>query len=212
MSSEFELNKYVVVRNVLGKQSQLFFFEFIKFMAERYNLIKVTLPHLYEKNIIGHSSIADHFVMNDCKSRSYSRYGDPFTETLLLTMKEDLERETGLELLPTYSYLRLYTKGDELLIHTDRKSCEISASLSVGYVGNELWPIFMEGRPLYLEAGDMVIYRGCEVPHWRNPLEGEIQAQIFLHYNDKNGPHGEDNLYDGRTFLGLPQSNSWMAE
>jgi len=209
MISEFELNKYVVVRNALGKQSQLFFFEFIKFMAERYNVIKTTLPHLYEEAIIGHSAVTDYFVENTCKSESYSKYGGAFTETVLLTMQEEVERETGLELLPTYSYLRLYTNGDELLIHKDRKSCEISVSLSVGYVGDGLWPIFIEGHPLYLEAGDMVIYRGCEVSHWRNPLEGDIQAQIFLHYNDKNGPYGEDNLYDGRTFLGLPQSSSW---
>ena len=40
--------------------------------------------------------------------------------------------------------------------------------------------------------------------HWREPFKGTKQTQMFLHYNDKNGPHGENNLYDGRPFLGLP--------
>jgi len=170
-------------------------------MAERYYLIKDTLPHLYDERIIGHKGAP--------VPGAYSRYGDPFTDSVLLTMKEEVERETGLELIPTYSFFRLYTKGDELFHHKDRPGCEISISLCAGYVGDESWPIFIEGRPLYLEAGDMVIYRGCEVTHWRNPLEGEMQAQIFLHWNDINGPLGKDNLYDGRLSMGLPY---WESE
>ena len=195
--SEFELNKCVVIRNVLEKQSQLFLFNYIKFMAERYYLIKDTLPDYYNERVIG-------FEGDDVPG-AYSRYGDPFIETVLLTLKEEVELETGLELIPTYSFFRLYTKGDELLSHKDRPECEISASLCAGYVGDEPWPIFMEERPVYLEAGDMVVYRGGGLSHWRKPLEGEMQAQIFLHWNDINGPYGKDNLYDHRIFLGLPK-------
>ena len=48
----------------------------------------------------------------------------------------------------------------------------------------------------------MVIYKGCDVEHWRNKFIGLNHAQVFLHYNDKNGKFKEQ--YDGRKFLGLP--------
>ena len=206
--SEFKEKKYVVVRNVLGKQSQLFFFEYIKMMAERYHTIRTRLPHLYKVAHDGHQA----FDEIETESGMYSRYGDPSIETLLMMLQENVELETGLELIPTYSFFRLYTTGDELLVHKDRESCEISVSLCAGYVGDELWPIFVEGTPIYLEPGDMVIYRGCDVTHWRDPLKGEMQAQIFLHWNDINGPYGKDNLYDGRYFLGLSQSDSEVTK
>ena len=70
-----------------------------------------------------------------------------------------------------------------------------------GYEG-EQWPIYMNGTPLYQEPGDLVIYRGCEIEHHRKPLKGKNQAQVFLHYNNKNGPYGEENNYlMGRKFV-----------
>ena len=61
--------------------------------------------------------------------------------------------------------------------------------------------------PVNLEPGDMLIYKGCDLFHWREKFEGEHHLQAFLHYNDKNGPYG-DNLYDGRENLGLPNSKT----
>jgi hypothetical protein len=40
------------------------------------------------------------------------------------------------------------------------------------------------------EPGDMVVYRGIEIEHWREPFdaeEGSYQVQVFLHYVDANG-------------------------
>ena len=43
-----------------------------------------------------------------------------------------------------------------------------------------------------LEEGDAVLYKGCEVDHWREPYtEGTKLAQVFLHYVDANGPYTE---------------------
>ena len=55
-----------------------------------------------------------------------------------------------------------------------------------------------------LSPGDMLIYRGCEMEHWREAFEGETCAQVFLHYNDASYEEAEKNKYDGRPFLGLP--------
>ena len=140
---------------------------------------------------------------------TYSHYGDFAMETLLAKMKPILEKETGLQLVETYSYARIYKKGDELKRHKDRPSCETSCTMNLG--GDE-WPIYLEpsgelgkeGVKVDLDPGDMLIYRGCDVEHWREPFEGDNCGQVFLHYNDINGQFSKNNKYDGRPFLGLP--------
>jgi len=137
---------------------------------------------------------------------TYSHYADLVMETLLQQIKPLMEIETQTSLVETYSYARIYKKGDELKKHKDRPSCEISCTMNLG--GDE-WPIFLEGEKILLNPGDMLIYRGCDVEHWREPFEGNNCAQVFLHYNQKNGEFNETNKYDGRPFLGLPE---WFKE
>ena len=48
-----------------------------------------------------------------------------------------------------------------------------------------------------LDIGDMLVYSGCELEHWREPFEG-ICGQVFLHYNHVNGPFAEKNKFDKR--------------
>ena len=63
----------------------------------------------------------------------FSKYGDPIFDTLLSLSLEQMETLTAKELVPTYSYHRLYTTGTELKRHKDRPSCEISTTLCLGY-------------------------------------------------------------------------------
>ena len=140
---------------------------------------------------------------------TYSHYSDIAMETLLQKLRPSVEKETGLELNETYSYARIYKKGDVLERHKDRYSCELSATLNLG---GDSWPIYLEpsgelgkeGVKVDLEPGDMLIYKGCEVEHWREAFEGENCGQVFLHYNNASNEKAEENKYDGRPFLGLP--------
>jgi hypothetical protein len=122
-------------------------------------------------------------------------YGDPIMEGLLRKLLPTVEKASGLRVFPTYSYLRVYKDGDALDRHTDRPSCEISLSLCLGYQGHGPWPIWIEGPQgvvsVNLEAGDALLYRGIECPHWRLPFEGSCLAQVFLHYVDQRGPHSQ---------------------
>jgi hypothetical protein len=68
---------------------------------------------------------------------SHSKYADPAMESLLLLLHSTMEENTGLKLYPTYSYYRVYRNGDSLEHHTDRHSCEISATLK--FVDPVLW-------------------------------------------------------------------------
>jgi hypothetical protein len=153
---------------------------------------------------------------------TYSHYADMVMETLLMKVLPKMQQETGLQLIPTYSYARIYKRGDILKRHKDRPSCEISTTLNLG--GNP-WPIFIdgtgannvideyknivkpgapEGTKVLLDVGDMLVYSGCELEHWREPFDGDICGQVFLHYNHVNGPFAEKNKFDGRPMLGLP--------
>ena len=63
--------------------------------------------------------------------------------------------------------------------------------MSLRKKGN-IWPIYINNTAVMLEEGDAVLYKGCEVDHWREPYtEGTKQAQVFLHYVDANGPYTE---------------------
>ena len=159
-------------------------------------------------------------------TNTFSCYSDLVMETLLQKLKYRVELETEIKLNETYSYARLYKKGDELERHKDRYSCEVSTTL---HLGGDNWSIFLEpdtskgifiekneyipsnskGKEIQLGVGDMLIYQGCEVEHWREKFEGENCGQVFLHYNDATKEKAEENKYDKRPFLGLP---SWFKD
>lgn len=131
-------------------------------------------------------------------------YSDPFMDTLLELLLPRMEKECGGLLFPTYSYFRVYKHGDVLKKHTDRPSCEVSATLNLGYAAQEPWPIWIETanstKSFPLKPGDALLYKGIELPHWREKFLGEHSAQVFLHYVRQDGPN-KDLIYDKRNSL-----------
>lgn len=142
---------------------------------------------------------------------NYSYYADPLIETILVRCLPAIEEITRRELVPTYSYARIYQPGERLAPHVDRPSCEISVTVNVASTG-EISPIYTQYRKNdpekhVLNPGDAVIYKGCEASHWRHPLEeGQLTVQFMLHYVDKNGPNA---LYaiDRRPAYGMNKGN-----
>jgi hypothetical protein len=127
-------------------------------------------------------------------------YGDPITDALLLKITPLIEKNINEELLPSYSFTRIYTKFGDLKKHKDRPSCELSATIHIGGDGME-WPIFMENKEITLKPGDGVIYSGTSVEHWREEYLGDWYAQIFLHWVLKNGSY-KDFYKDKRRHFG----------
>lgn len=120
--------------------------------------------------------------------------GDAPFEVLQLDIHKRMEECTGLELIPTYTFRRLYKNGNVLNKHKDRPSCEISVTIKLSDSGGYNWPIWMVDTSYELEDGDAVIYRGCDLEHWRETCGGPdsyIMGQVFAHYVDKNGPFTE---------------------
>ena len=141
---------------------------------------------------------------------SDSVYGAPVFDELLDRLSKPLSQHLGVDLLPTYTYARLYRPGEVLERHSDRPSCEISGTMTLGFdPSQKIWPIFFAkddndaaGESIDIGVGDLVMYRGNELPHWRPKFKGTWQVQVFFHYVDANGPH-KDYKYDGRKTLGV---------
>lgn len=134
---------------------------------------------------------------NQCPT-SPSFYGIFNDESTLWLPK--IEELVGKKLFPTYTYSRIYTPGEILLPHIDRSECEYSFSLALKY-DEEIWPLCIESngmaQEIYLDVGDILIYKGPEQKHWRMPLDGKFHYQGFFHYVDQEGLYA--NLkYDGR--------------
>ena len=198
-------NNYIVIKQAISKELADFVYSY--FLTKR----KVARVFFDDRYISPFNN--DWGVWNDPQvPETYSHYSDIAMETLLEKLVEPMSKETGLNLIPTYSYARIYKKGDVLKRHKDRYSCEVSMTMNLG---GDPWPIYLEpsgetgkeGVKIDLEPGDSLIYRGCEVEHWREAFEGENCGQVFLHYNDASGENAEENRYDTRPFLGLP---SWF--
>ena len=186
-------NKYQVIKGAVS-------YELANFIFNYFLLKRDAVKFMYENNIVHDNGILGTWGDTQIPN-TYSHYADPVMETLLVKVLPVMKNETGLDLCPTYSYARAYKKGDELKKHKDRPSCEISTTINLG---GDPWPIFIEGTKVLLEVGDMLVYSGCDLEHWREPFDGNICGQVFLHYNHVNGPFAEKNKFDGRPMLGLP--------
>jgi len=210
----FKTKKYQVIRGALSQALSNFIFNYMLLQRDAVDL-------MLEKNKV---NPANPFIGKRDDPQvlgAYSKYADWVMETLLQYMRPIMKAKTGMDLVPTYSYTRLYEKGNILHRHKDRPSCEISTTL---HLGGDEWPIFLDpsgadfvidhqtikpgapkGVQVDLKVGDMLIYSGCDLEHWREPFEGTVCSQVFLHYNHANGPYAKTNLYDKRPLLGVPK-------
>ena len=196
----FEVNKFELVKNVISPEVANLLYNYLL------NKRQVARKLFDSKYISIYNQ--DYGIWNDEQvPDTYSIYGDVMLDTILSALQGVMEKRTNTKLYPTYSYGRIYKKGDVLKKHKDRDSCEISTTLNLG---GDIWPIYLQTKrkeKILLEPGDMLIYSGCELTHWRDKFQGKNCAQVFLHYNKYTKDNQGQNLYDSRPFLGLP---SWF--
>tara|TARA_R100001086_G_C11840223_1_gene258918 strand:- start:825 stop:1505 length:681 start_codon:yes stop_codon:yes gene_type:complete len=205
----FKKNKYCIIRGALDPKIAEFIYNY--FLLKRQTaktLFRARWIPPFDDN---HSwgTFYDPMIPNP---KTYSLYGDVAFETILLKVLPLIKEYSGMNVQPTYSYARLYQKGDVLYRHFDRFSCEVSASMHIGNDGIE-WPIRIDnsgktnqvGVAVNLKPGDMFVYSGCECEHWREALTGNDYCQVFLHTNNSETEGAQENIYDGRYHLGLPK-------
>ena len=212
----FKTKKYQVIRNALDKKMANFIFNYMMLQRD-------AVDWMIKNNKVNPVNPFMGTRTDQQVPGCYTKYADWVMETLLMYMIPIMKAKTGLELIPTYTYTRLYEKGNILKRHKDRASCEVSTTL---HLGGDEWPIFLDptgadnviderknihkpGAPkgvrVDLKIGDMLIYSGCDLEHWREPFQGKVCSQVFLHYNHANGPFAKTNILDGRPLLGVPK-------
>ena len=196
----FKKNKYVVIKNAIEKNLAEFCYNYLLVKKQVYETCKKTRYISPYETLLG-----GYETKKDQVENTYATYGDIALDTLMLRSLPLMEKETKLKLNPAYSYARVYKKGDILKRHKDRFSCEISTTINLG---GDSWPIYVEpsgkknkkGISINLKPGDMLIYRGCDLEHWREPFEGDECGQVFLHYTNAK----KEQFFDGRLHIGLP--------
>lgn len=204
VSSSFEQENYMVIRNVFPK----FFCDIVV----NYAKFQAFYDFTPESEFVG--QVPD----------THSRYADFLMEAILLHLKPILEGGIHRSLLPTYSYFRVYKRGDKLDPHVDRRECEISATVAFGWPDSPSWAFKLSNDKdyyngaedchspspesstisVYLEPGDVLIYAGPKVKHWRLPLNSDAYVQAFFHYVSEDGPN-KCQKFDGRDAIGVPK-------
>lgn len=200
-------NKYLVVKNAISK-------DVCKILAKEFKLLedmahKLKLPSGFGTD--DPASATDTFPYNDgLIKNSFSWYSPLCFEALSdVVVKAEVENAIGEEVYPTYSYARIYYNGASMMKHTDRAASDVvvtccisvdetAAPWPIGFLDRDKNPILVEQEP-----GDIIIYKGNDIVHWRETYSGAEQIQCFLSYVLKNGPKA-GLKYDTRPALGLP--------
>ena len=175
-NDSFEKNGYLVVKNLWDPKE---LFSSVPEHTGQYNY--------WDKN-------PEHFTFSPLENQvegSTSRYWHPQYRSIHSGIRMKLEKELGRKLYNTYYYDRFYFPGQALARHADRDACEISVTvhISTNLEGKDAdWPIWIktpdtytdktkskvsvpgENKSVILKAGDGMIYKGCERPHWRDPM------------------------------------------
>ena len=157
-------NKYQIIKNAIS-------YELANFIFNYFLLKRDAVAYMYDNNIIYDNGMFGTWKDQQIPN-TYSHYADPVMETLLMKVLPVMKQETGLELIPTYSYARLYKKGDILKRHKDRPSCEISTTVNLG---GDPWSIFIDGS-----GADTVIDEHNQI-HKPNAPEG---TEVLLGVGD----------------------------
>ena len=205
----FKKNKYVVIKQAISKELATFTANYFAMKKQVYDTCRQTRFISPYEILLGEYEGADGQIPH-----TYSHYSDIAMETLMLKCQVMMEKTTGLKLTPAYTFARIYKHGDVLKRHKDRFSCEISTTMNLA---GDPWAIYLEpsgkeglkGIKVDLKPGDMLVYSGCELEHWRNKFKGKEHIQVFLHYNNRKTPGAKENMFDRRPHLGLP---SWFKK
>ena len=208
-TKDFYDNRFVVLRNFIPK-------DIINMTLDTWKTIEANPNY---KDAFFHREIET--TNNSPKSslgKSEGCYKFPPAVALHRWLRDNLRDVIDIELVETYSYTRTYDRGAYLKSHTDRPSCEISATICLDYKSddNTPWKIWVQNDRNYiddavhdqlslfeisqkpvigkrkgcvavsLEIGDVLLYQGPNIPHWRDTFLGDYSSHMFLHFINAN--------------------------
>jgi hypothetical protein len=172
------------------------------FEREKYTTLRQILPpeqlraiSLYLQNLLNEGFM----VFNDNQvQRRFAVHNDTLARYFHQNLADLISRTVGERVKPSYVYAATYIEDAILEPHTDRQQCEFTMSMQIDYL-----PTLKSGEPSpwalsldnlaekrvdsYLACGDGLIYKGCELVHYRDALfAGHQSTSIFFHYVQEN--------------------------
>lgn len=142
----------------------------------------------------------------------HREYGDPLLEFMLEKLTPKIGETIGCEVWPSLSFYYVYHHGNRLQPHIDRSSCQWVASLCIGAdpafkTSTESWPLILKNQDesikVNLQYGDILLFKGHEIEHWREPFTGQWFVSAIFAFVEKEGPYAFQK-YDQRSALGKP--------
>jgi hypothetical protein len=230
----FMENRYVVLKNFIPQ-------EVIDMAMDVWKTIESNEDYMsaifdLEEDIIASSPI-------DSLFKSHGAHTSPMGVMMHNYLTKKLKDKIDMQLQETYTYTRKYDRGAYLNAHTDRPSCEVSATFCLDYKSddNTPWKIWVKNDKNYitdekgipyphdwvvetsqgvpirkrketpgiksisLEVGDLLLYQGPNVIHWRDTFVGEYSYHMFCHWYNALGrikdiPHSTVEVGEGMPF------------
>lgn len=122
--------------------------------------------------------------------RRYGQHNEMIARYFHHQFTEIIGRIVGEPVKASYTYVSAYREGSILGAHVDRKQCEFTVSLLIedeDVSATGAWPLWFqlhEGKVAVTpKTGDAVVFRGCELPHWREQSSTAHTSTVLLfHY------------------------------
>ncbi len=123
-------------------------------------------------------------------TRRHGWHDEPMARFLHHQLTPFVSRVAGEPVKATYCYSSAYHGGAALPAHVDREQCEFTMSLLLDQsaeLAHDPWALWFAApsghRRVVLNPGEAVLFRGCDLPHWRDaaPAEHE-QTMLLFHY------------------------------
>jgi hypothetical protein len=142
---------------------------------EQRKKIKEAIINAFNNKILTLEDDAAHY------KNSYGTASLPQVDEIYSVLTPLVSSITGLELAKENSYSRIYNEGSTLNRHLDREGLDITVSMQIDNSTGLPQPIFCQNysgdvMEASLNDGDMVILRGRDLYHWRNPLQTAVQG------------------------------------
>lgn len=217
---EYINNGFSVIRNAIPK-------EIIEFALDTWKTMETQPNH--QHTFESEDFITTEHVPDGSRNKSKGNHNTPMGVAMQQYIWNILKKEFHFDLYPTYSYTRKYERGAYLGVHSDRPECEVSTTICLDYKTDDKkpWKIWVDnsknwtltewnedakaltqGIPIRkrksisvdLEPGDLLLYQGPNVAHWRDTLMGDYSYHMFVHFYMHQGfvgsMVGDDMKYD----------------
>lgn len=128
---------------------------------------------------------------DDQSPRRYGAHNEPVARFFHHQLLGAVSTIVGEPIKPSYVYLCSYLSGSDLEKHTDREQCEFTITFCLDFSPEPHrytpWPLHVDTQEgnltLYQALGDGLLFRGRELPHYRNSLsQGRTSTSIFFHF------------------------------